>query len=108
MTIDELEVMLDELMTTDDENLKAVKLTDIKIGLRDYQKERDDTEVVKDGEINSLKDDVANRDETIAELRTANSTLAERFSKMALKEEGAQKALERDDYEIDDLIKRFD
>ena len=108
MTIDELEVMLDELMTTEDENLRAVKLTDIKLGLRDYQKERDDTEVVKDGEINSLREDIATRDDTIAELRTANSTLAERFSKMAMKEEGVKKELERDDYEIDDLIKRFD
>lgn len=108
MTVEKIEEMLDELMTTEDENLKAVKLTDIKLAVRDYKEERDETETVKDGEIAKLGEDIAERDNTIDELRIANSSLAERYSKIMAKEDATQTEEADEAYEIDELIKRFD
>lgn len=108
MTIEEIEGMLDELMTATDENIRAVKLTDIKLALRDYKAERDETETIKDGELKNRDDEIDRLKKDTDELRTANSELASRYSTVLVDKKKEENEAEEEKYEIDDLIKRFD
>ena len=107
MTLEELYGLLDETITSTDDDVKAVKLTDLKMAMRDYKEERDDTELKKDAEIEALKGDIVKKDETISELREANSILAVKYSRRA-EPEPDEPAEPKKVYEIDDLIQKFD
>ena len=108
MTLEELEAKVDEVLAENDADLRATKIADLKLAMRDYKSERDETELAKDSEIEALKEDVVARDKTIDELKESNSALAQRYGKIALAESDKEEEVEEDDSEIDDLIKKFD
>lgn len=108
MTLEELEVKVDEVLAENDADLRATKIADLKLAMRDYKAERDETELAKDSEIEALKEDVSARDKTIDELKESNSALAQRYGKIALEARDEEEEKDEDESEIDDLIKKFD
>lgn len=107
MTLEELEVKLDEVLAESDADLRSTKIADLKLAMRDYKSERDETELQKDSEIESLKEDVKARDETINSLKESNSALAQRYGKIALENKELDEKDDDEENEIDDLIKKF-
>lgn len=107
MTLEELETKLDEVLAESDADLRSTKIADLKLAMRDYKSERDETELQKDSEIESLKEDVKSRDETINTLKESNSALAQRYGKIALENKELDDKDDDEENEIDDLIKKF-
>ena len=107
MTLEELEAKLDEVLAESDADLRSTKIADLKLAMRDYKSERDETELQKDSEIESLKEDVKSRDETINSLKESNSALAQRYGKIALENKELDEKDDDEENEIDDLIKKF-
>lgn len=107
MTLEELETKLDEVLAESDADLRSTKIADLKLAMRDYKSERDETELQKDSEIESLKEDVKSRDETINSLKESNSALAQRYGKIALENKELDEKDDDEENEIDDLIKKF-
>ena len=107
MTLEELETKLDEVLAESDADLRSTKIADLKLAMRDYKSERDETELQKDSEIESLKEDVKSRDETINTLKESNSALAQRYGKIALENKEPDDKDDDEENEIDDLIKKF-
>lgn len=107
MTLEELETKLDEVLAESDADLRSTKIADLKLAMRDYKSERDETELQKDSEIESLKEDVKSRDETINTLKESNSALAQRYGKIALENKELDDKDDDEENEIDDLIKNF-
>lgn len=107
MTLEELETKLDEVLAESDIDIRSTKIADLKLAMRDYKSERDETELQKDSEIESLKEDVKARDETINTLKESNSALAQRYGKIALENRELDDRDDEEENEIDDLIKKF-
>lgn len=107
MTLEELESKLDEVLAESDVDIRSTKIADLKLAMRDYKSERDETELQKDSEIESLKEDVKSRDETINTLKESNSALAQRYGKIALENRELDDKDDEEENEIDDLIKKF-
>ena len=107
MTLEELEAKLDEVLAESDADIRSTKIADLKLAMRDYKSERDETELNKDSEIEALKEDVKSRDKTIDELKESNSALAQRYGKIALENRELDKKDDDEENEIDDLIKKF-
>jgi hypothetical protein len=107
MTLEELETKLDEVLAESDVDIRSTKIADLKLAMRDYKSERDETELQKDSEIESLKEDVKARDETINTLKESNSALAQRYGKIALENRELDDKDDEEENEIDDLIKKF-
>lgn len=107
MTLEELEAKLDEVLAESDVDIRSTKIADLKLAMRDYKSERDETELQKDSEIESLKEDVKSRDETINTLKESNSALAQRYGKIALENRELDDKDDEEENEIDDLIKKF-
>lgn len=107
MTLEELEAKLDEVLAESDVDIRSTKIADLKLAMRDYKSERDETELQKDSEIESLKEDVKARDETINTLKESNSALAQRYGKIALENKELDDKDDEEENEIDDLIKKF-
>lgn len=108
MTLEELELKLDDVLAEPDADIRSTKIADLKLAMRDYKAERDETELNKDSEIEALREDVKSRDETIETLKESNSALAQRYGKIALENRDLENE-DGDDEEndIDDLIKKF-
>ena len=107
MTLEELEAKLDEVLAESDADIRSTKIADLKLAMRDYKSERDETELNKDSEIEALKEDVKSRDETIDALKESNSALAQRYGKIALENRELDDKEDEEENEIDDLIKKF-
>lgn len=107
MTLEELETKLDEVLAESDIDIRSTKIADLKLAMRDYKSERDETELQKDSEIESLKEDVKSRDETINTLKESNSALAQRYGKIALENRELDDRDDEEENEIDDLIRKF-
>jgi hypothetical protein len=107
MTLEELEAKLDEVLAESDVDIRSTKIADLKLAMRDYKSERDETELQKDSEIESLKEDVKARDETINTLKESNSALAQRYGKIALENKELDDKDDEEENQIDDLIKKF-
>lgn len=107
MTLEELEAKLDEVLAESDVDIRSTKIADLKLAMRDYKSERDETELNKDSEIEALKEDVKSRDETIDALKESNSALAQRYGKIALENRELDEKDDDEENEIDDLIKKF-
>jgi hypothetical protein len=107
MTLEELETKLDEVLAESDIDIRSTKIADLKLAMRDYKSERDETELQKDSEIESLKEDVKARDETINTLKESNSALAQRYGKIALENRELDDRDDEEENEIDDLIRKF-
>lgn len=107
MTLEELEAKLDEVLAESDADIRSTKIADLKLAMRDYKSERDETELNKDSEIEALKEDVKSRDETIDTLKESNSALAQRYGKIALENRELDEKDDDEENEIDDLIKKF-
>lgn len=107
MTLEELEAKLDEVLAESDADIRSTKIADLKLAMRDYKSERDETELSKDSEIEALKEDVKSRDETIDTLKESNSALAQRYGKIALENRELDEKDDDEENEIDDLIKKF-
>ena len=107
MTLEELEAKLDEVLAESDVDIRSTKIADLKLAMRDYKSERDETELNKDSEIEALKEDVKSRDETIDALKESNSALAQRYGKIALENRELDEKDDDEENEIDDLIKKY-
>lgn len=107
MTLEELEAKLDEVLAESDADIRSTKIADLKLAMRDYKSERDGTELQKDSEIESLKEDIKSRDETINTLKESNSALAQRYGKIALENRELDDRDDEEENEIDDLIRKF-
>ena len=107
MTLEELELKLDDVLAEPDADIRSTKIADLKLAMRDYKSERDETELNKDSEIEALKEDVKSRDETIASLKESNSALAQRYGKIALENKELDEKDDDEENDIDDLIKKF-
>lgn len=86
MTIEELEALADAVENATDESARKMAGVDLKVAMREYKKERDDTELEHMGRIEELEKDVADRDADIEEIRKTNSTLALKYAE-SLKED---------------------
>lgn len=107
MTLDELEAKLDEVMETGDADLRATKLVDLKLAMRDYKAERDEVELNKDAEIEALKGEIEEHKKSIDELKESNSALAQRYGKIAMRDEEEANDKEEQADDLDELIKKF-
>lgn len=107
MTLEELETKLDEVLAESDVDIRSTKIADLKLAMRGYKSERDESELQKDSEIESLKEDVKTRDKTINTLKESNSALAQRYGKIALENRELDDKDDEEENEIDDLIKKF-
>lgn len=107
MTLEELEAKLDEVLAESDADIRSTKIADLKLAMRDYKSERDETELNMNSEIEALKEDVKSRDETIDALKESNSALAQRYGKIALENRELDDKEDEEENEIDDLIKKF-
>ena len=110
MTLEELETKLDELLDTEDVSERAARGVELKLAMRDYKRERDETEEENDSRITALESDVAARDNTIAELRESNTRLADKYGAILLSNDMEDKKKEEDIEvkDIDEYIKKFD
>ena len=88
MTLEELEALADAVENATDESARKMAGVDLKIALREYKKERDDTELEHLGRIDELEKDVADRDADIEEIRNTNSTLALKYAESLKKDDG--------------------
>lgn len=112
MTLEELEAKLDEIAAATDEAVRSTLITDLKVDMRTYKEERDKTEEDNLARITALESDVADRDNTIEEVRAANTKLADKYGKALLKideEDNSGDNMNVDEIpKLEELVERFD
>ena len=88
MTLEELEALADAVENATDESARKMAGVDLKVAMREYKKERDDTELEHLGRIDELEKDVADRDADIEEIRKTNSALALKYAESLKEDDG--------------------
>lgn len=107
MTLEELEALADAVENATDESARKMAGVDLKVAMREYKKERDDTELEHVGKIDELEKAVADRDADIEEIRKTNSALALKYAE-SLKEDDGEKEPEptESDEEFEKAVNR--
>lgn len=112
MTLEELEAKLDEIAAATDEAIRSTLITDLKVDMRTYKEERDKTDEDNLARITALENDVAYRDNTIEEVRAANTKLADKYGKALLKADEKDNSGNNTNVDeipkLEELVERFD